>query len=769
MNPKTTIGLVIALVIAAGTLWWAQSSSQPGKKKEVVGAKPIFTDLKAADITGYEFHRENAPVCSFVKEDKWHMTSPVTGPAESGVVANDVNKIVNLKYVEAFKPGDPDGPSKEMTGLDKPGRTVKLADKGGKSYVLKIGQGQKLSRKTYVQREGDEHIYLVEADLNNEMQYGVSDYRSKRVAEFAAADAVKIEVAGEKNYSLVKTDGKWMLDSPEKGRADAAAVNKLLQSFSALNASKYVEDEAKSLRPYGLEHPRFIVTVSTEKKKAKPQAPTTIPASAPAEPEFEIIPGKVAIEFGGVAENSVFAKLADAQSKSVFQLAEDSLKNVAPALEDIRDKKVVTLAAARVQKIRITSGADSVGLSKSDSQWKITSGMEGAASDVAEFAAVDDLLKALGDLSATGYEANEDAGFGFASPRATLDLTVEGEVQPVRLVVGGLTPSKTGAYVKNANENLIAVVKPEAADKLIEKPASFLSRQIAKIDYANATRVDIQKTDQTISVEREGGAWKFTAPMTGKAESVAVNNVLSDLSNLRGRRVVGRASEAAKYGLDHPNVRVTVTVQPPAKPVPTTQPANGTTQPAEGPETPPPPVSTTVLLSRHDGKVYAMAEGGATICEVDMKVVTDLEAELLDTHVIDAKSAEIKRVAFGGETPFVFEKEDTGWKLAGEATFRTDPTKVTEVLETLANLKAVRFVKYAGANLADYGLDKPVITVTVDTDGGQTIVLSVSQRGPTGTDRYAAISTQPGRVFVMKGEDVLKLTKKVADFVNNKS
>jgi len=765
MNPKTTIGLVVALLIAVIGVWWAQSSSSKrDTETKRPGPKALF-DPPIGELAGFEVKAGDAPAFAFVMEDgKWRMTAPVSGPSEHRTVSGDVGKVTGLKYVKAYSKDDPDRPTDEMTSLNDPPRVVKLSQKeGGKSYVLKIGSRQVLSKKTYVQKEGDASIYLVDADLNQDLRRSLTDYRGKRVTEFAQRDAVRIEVTGEQQYTLVKSDGKWTVESPIKGRADAAKVSNLLRGVSSLSVMKFVEDAPKNLRPYGLNVPRLNVAVTTETKKEKPlQGP---PASAPAEPEFEVETRTVRVAFGGTADDKTFAKIDEESSPAVFQVASSTLDHVGPPLNDVRDKKITTINTHRAQKIAISCEGESVELAKSDGKWRLTDGVEDGAGTEAEFAAVDDLLKAFRELKAIGFELEELPTYGFDQPRATIEVTAEGQLEPAKLVLGGLTPSKTGAYIRNEREGFIAVTKAEAAEALAVKPMSFLSREVLRFTRGQASEIELVRKDVTCALRREeGGGWAFSSPVEGRVEADAVDDVLSDLSNLRGRRVVGWSSEASSFGLDRPEVKVAVTVEAPAKPkkTPTTQPA---TQPDDdAAETPDPPTLHTILVGKHGDKVYAMAVGGMTICEVDGKVLDDLKAELFDRRVAEVETSDVYRLAFSGTATFTFERDGEDWVLQGEPSFATDPSQITKLCEALRILRAERYVRYVGAAPADYGLDQPAVVMTVGAEDGESLTLTISTTGPEEGGRYAAVSTAEGRVFVMKSGDVSKFTKQVQDF-----
>jgi hypothetical protein len=171
-----------------------------------------------------------------------------------------------------------------------------------------------------------------------------------------------------------------------------------------------------------------------------------------------------------------------------------------------------------------------------------------------------------------------------------------------------------------------------------------------------------------------------------------------------------------------------------------------------------------VLLARHAGKTYAMLEEGATICEVDAKVLDDLEAELLETRVFSLQPAQAIRLTITGAAPFTFEKVGDDWRLENEPTFRTDKTKITDLLNAMRDLRAQRYVCYTGADRNEYGLNLPAVTVQVDTDKDEKLLLTIASRGPADGGRYASTAAHADRVFVISKEDAEKFDRQVRDF-----
>lgn len=765
MNQKTTVVLLLTLIAAVGGLWWAQSSQKPAKPVTEAGPKALF-DPEIGEVIELEIVPGGGTAMKFaLRKEKWEMLAPVAGLAEHWMVDSDINKLKTLKYVRTFARDDA-SLTEEMTSLAKPLKVCKLTDKAGKSVVLKIGAPQALSRRTYVQIEGKDPIYLVQGDLQADLKRSAQEYRSKQVASFNAADAVRLEAAGERQYTLAKADAKWVIESPIKARADAGAVAGVFRAASAVSAVKFVDDKPANLRPYGLDKPRLTLAITTETKTPRPP-PATQPASAPAQPEFDIETKSVRLAFGAPVEGNVFAKLDDPSSPSVFQISEATFKQIAVPLDDLRDKAITDLQTGRAQKIGITSGGQTIRLVRSHAVWQIESGLPSGAPSTAEFAAVDDLLKAIRELKAIAFEPSvSPAAQGLDPARASIEIVAEGQIEPLRLKVGGLTPSKTGAYVLNEGENAVYVVKADTADALAVRPMDFLSRELIQFARDRCSKIDLYFPKYNISLARQANSsnWDFTAPVKGAADFGGVNAILSDLFNLRGRRVVGLAADAARYNLDASAVKavLTIDVPPIVKPKPVT---TATSQDSGPPDLiPQPPETRTLIVSRKDGKGYAMTAGGATICEVDGKVLDDLLAELLNTQVAKIEASQALKLTFKGAASFVLEKAGDNWRLVGEPSFAADPAKITAFFTALNDLRASEYSRYSGAKLDEYGLAAPALTIVAEAEVGPPITLYVSGKGPDKGGRYACIDSVKDRVFVLKPEDVDKLMKNVKDF-----
>ncbi len=760
MNQKTTLLLVTALVLAAVGVWVAfpkKDQKEPDNKKP---EPKKLLDPAPKDLVAVEIDVPGRTPVAFAKADaKWKLTQPFKAPAATATVDTAANAVRDLNYVASFKSSDPDKPSEELTGLAKAAR-VKLTDADGKVFIVKLGNDVPAARQTYAQKEGDDAIYVVTGDARRGLERDLKEFREPRLDEFTVADATKIDVSGEERYTLAKSGDAWTFESPFRGRADKNTVESLLRSASTLNAMAFVDDAPKKLALYGLEPPSARVVITVEKKVPKP---STQPAGStqPAPVEFETQTRTIPLAFGALVNDQRFVKLDTPETPWVVQVPEAAAKNILQLLANLREKTVAKLDINRANRISVAGPHGNVELAKNNNVWEFASGAP-TGSKSAEFAAVDDFLRSVRDLVATGFEPAGDSlqDYGFKPARLTVAITTDGALEPLRLSFGKPTPSGTGFYVKNENENSVAVVKSDAAEALVVNPMYFASRDMLRFDRNRVGKIELTRGDRSVTLQSKAGMWLLTAPVNAPADAAVVSNILSDLSTLRARRVVGSKNQLAAFNLTEPQIFAVLTVNPPAPP------STQSSQPASQPTAP--PEILTVAASKKDGKAYAIVAGSDSICEVDPRVFDDLDAELLDKRVFPAgvSNATAVTIARDAGAAFTFEKKDDQWSLAGESSFPADATKVTAVVSALTELKAQKFVSYDAKDLAAFGLDKPALAITLKLADGESREFRVAAKGPTGdtTGQRFATLVGSGRVFLITKEELAKLDKDVKSF-----
>src|SRR5439155_8853698 len=117
---------------------------------------------------------------------------------------------------------------------------------------------------------------------------------------------------------------------------------------------------------------------------------------------------------------------------------------------------------------------------------------------------------------------------------------------------------------------------------------------------------------------------------------------------------------------------------------------------------------------------------------------------------LDAAQAEELRILSTGKS-FILKKRDDKWTVVGEPDANVNAKAVTDTLDALASLKALRYVADAKADPQLYGLQPPVWTVEVVTPAGKrTLWLGRTEEG---SRRFYASVPGTEAVFILSETD----------------
>lgn len=176
-----------------------------------------------------------------------------------------------------------------------------------------------------------------------------------------------------------------------------------------------------------------------------------------------------------------------------------------------------------------------------------------------------------------------------------------------------------------------------------------------------------------------------------------------------------------------------------------------------------------LALSRVDGKTYAFLVGGETVYELDSNVYDTASAELHDRRVIQFEADSATSVFLSdGDDEMSFIKSGEDWKYGPDPVLPIDKAKVRELINAFRELKTERYVDYVASDLDRYGLgsESKVRRVGAVVQGGERVEILLSRMGPEGdgSDSRYAVKAGESKIFLIRGEDVEKLSKSLEDF-----
>ena len=187
--------------------------------------------------------------------DGWKMIQPVKAKADARVIEDIVSALSSLRVVVFEADGEYDPAN---YGLSQPRMTVTLQSTADDPIQeLQIGSDAGTSGRIYVTRSDHRAVYAVNREIYTKLNRTVFDLRDKRVIDFqrTATHQFTIRQDDSKIVCQKNVDGEWEITTPVVLKADEEAVDDLLFGVDALRVVAFINDQPKSLQPYGLDSP----------------------------------------------------------------------------------------------------------------------------------------------------------------------------------------------------------------------------------------------------------------------------------------------------------------------------------------------------------------------------------------------------------------------------------------------------------------------------------------------------------------------------------
>jgi len=747
MKSKTTVFLIVALTacIAYVAIWRGGLAVSPDPNPLPDNTGALFTEPPGKPVELTVTSQTGRKIKFRVDSAGWRIVEPIETAAIDDRVRALVDTLVSIACIQRYEPTDPNAPEAGVTGLAAPRWTVTLTDDRQKTYGLEVGLHVPLSGKTrtYVRLSADKRICVAAGDLTSELSHPVSYYRSGRVLAIPPEAIMSVRVAGSETYGIYrKLQENWLIksegDEKREFPADKREIETFLNRFTRINAREFIDDNPADLAPYGLAAGgrQLTVTVAFLARNADTAETRTI---------------TLGLKTGGAGSERVFAKLAG--RPTVFTLPASMLSDLQPSTLRLRDKAVLPITAETIARIELTLESESMTLVKTGEKWNITAPTAARANQ--QRAGL--ILDRLATLKAMVFrrEKASEVQFGFDRPRGVIRLFETGSDKPVTLEIGADSPAGAVAFVRSSSADVVASVGASEVRILLASPVCYYDATLWRLpDGADISRIALKRPRDTVELaDGPGGQWRLTKPLDAPVDTENVNSILDHLDDLTATRIVSVGTKTrAYYARGSGVVSATFAVGPQGAPA--SRPAGKT---------------HTFTMAILDKKVYGWMAGDplGRVGLFSGKLYKQFSAELRRRKVLDFDPQSIDGITLtSSNTSMVLKKFDSGWKYPDDPDLQIDPTAVTNYLDRIRGVRAIRFVSHDSAGSDKFGLEesKAWLVLELTTKDKKTIHISVSRKGSDETaNRYASVSGVRG-AFTISAETAAGLARKIADF-----
>jgi hypothetical protein len=217
-------------------------------------------DVQKVTLTG----PEGEVVLAKSGEDQWNVTTPSFCRADRYKVSSLVSRFETAKMEEIVSVSTDD---LDEYGLSQPTYELDLELDGGRSVKLSVGNEN--DGRFYARDEARPEVFLVASNLVDDIKKDASEYRSKRLFDYATYQVKKFQIAPSDQPTRVYEkqeegdDGQaiWTETAPESREWDRTKVEDLLYKINGTDAEDFVEVQPLALAELSLEVPAFVITV----------------------------------------------------------------------------------------------------------------------------------------------------------------------------------------------------------------------------------------------------------------------------------------------------------------------------------------------------------------------------------------------------------------------------------------------------------------------------------------------------------------------------
>ncbi|MGA9899911.1 MAG: DUF4340 domain-containing protein [Terriglobales bacterium] len=405
----------------------------------------------------------------------------------------------------------------------------------------------------------------------------------QKPAETASADAppkiltlkqediskIDLKKKGGDELVLAKdSSGKWQITAPKPLGVEQSAVSPMLSTLSSLTAGRLVEEKASDLGQYGLSDPALAAVITEKNNKTH------------------------ALLLGDQtpAGSAVYAKL-DGDPR-VFTLASYNKSSIDKSVNDLRDKRLLTVDAEKISKVELIANKEDIEFGRNKNAWQIVKPKPLRADD----GQVEQLVRTLTDARMDLGGADQDpkkiaATFASATPVATAKVTAESVTQELQV-----RKNKDDYYAESSVVEGVYKVPSSLGKGLDKTLEDFRNKKLFDFGFTDPNKIEIHDGPKTYFLTKGGDDWwngggkKLDA---GSAQSVV--DKLRDLS----------ASRFMDTGFTTPAIELTVSSNDGKR-------------------------IEKVQIARKDAAYVARREGDSSLYALDAQPVTDLEKAAAD-------------------------------------------------------------------------------------------------------------------------------------------
>jgi hypothetical protein len=293
---------------------------------------------------------------------------------------------------------------------------------------------------------------------------------------------------------LSKSGDKWQITAPQELPADSDAVNGLTGAVAPLTSDRLIEEHPQNLATFGLDHPTSEVDITTKDGKTS----------------------KLLFGADTVSGSDTYAKLDN--DPKVYTIASTSKSALDKSVNDLRDKRLMTLNSDKITSVTLTAKGPSVEFNKNATgDWQITKPKPMRA----DGGAVDDLVSKLKDAKMDLSATPTPADFAGATKLGTATFVDDKGPQSIEV-----RKAKSGdIYAKSTAVGGVYKVATDIGTAIDKGAGDFQNKKLFDFGFTDPAKLDLAGKHY----EKSGDKW-FSGSQ--QIDSTSLQDVIDKLRDL---------------------------------------------------------------------------------------------------------------------------------------------------------------------------------------------------------------------------------------------
>lgn len=522
-----TFGLIAYLNHQAKDIDTAVSGLSGKIGRELIEADRI--ELRGGAVT--------APLILERKGSTWNIAEPIQWSANYFAINRILNQLQFLEEEASFTVEEMGKTGQTLAdyGLEEPALTLVIAE-GNESIELNIGTVTEIGNNYYLLGPEKSEIFVISGEVINGLWVDLNDLRTRQIFDIPVfeVDALGLQIrydaateGGDLKVRLAKNNGAWAFEAPLSAEADPALVNNTINTLTAVNVGRFIEEVQIDPLLQGLETPLMEVTIHGNKRRQTLYIGNMDPLS-----------GEAA---------TYFAKLDD--NPAIFTVSARPFIALQEAQEALRERNFVTFDDASLSAINISENGRKVRLQKLETgnNWQVIQSTEDSEIQPhrADPTIIESLLKDLDNLKATGFEVDaptptDNERLGFNNPRRSITLSFA-DKEPLILTLAHPEDDNGGLFAKTNRADFIYEVDRRSTLRMIPLNATHYRNRTmdnlpkaANIKSIKLTNIESGESIVEISLTESAADW---TTRLSELEPVMVPHIQMLLYSIRSFKV----------------------------------------------------------------------------------------------------------------------------------------------------------------------------------------------------------------------------------------